>query len=345
MAQSLDACVRKRDKMNRTITGKYFLLIILAISATVGFAQERDGTGGAKLSVRQIMVGDQARLFLEADHNPAKSKLVWPAIPDTFNSLEVVERGKIDTTKVGDLVTYKQRIVLTGFDSGVFKIPAFAFAIVPNNGDSAYAVYSDSFDLLVNSVAVDTTQAFKPIKGIIYVTSTWRDYIWYIAGGAVLLIIAVVVTVLLLRRKKPEAPKPTGPVESLQDHALRMLRELEAKQLWEKKQVKEYYVELTDIVRNYMEQRYNIQVLEATTDEILSTAQTHPELYLHYPALSVILQTADLAKFAKAQPLPHEHMDAMVKAREFVETSRPVIISAPADGSGQAINETKQGAQ
>ncbi len=330
--------------MNKTIFGRYLLLILLVISTKVATAQERDAAAGAKLSVRQIMVGDQARLFLEAQHNPAKSKLLWAAVPDTFNSLEVVERGKIDTTKQGELTTYRQRIVLTGFDSGLFKVPAFAFAVVPRNGDSTYAVYSDSFDLQVNTVAVDTSQAFKPIKSIIYVKRTWRDYIWYIVGGAALLIIAVVVTVLLLRRKKPEAPKPTGPVESLQDHALRMLRELEAKQLWEKKQVKEYYVELTDIVRNYMEQRYNIQVLEATTDEILNTAQMHPELYLHYPPLAVILQTADLAKFAKAQPLPHEHVDAMVKAKEFIEKSRPVITVTPADNSGQANNETKQGA-
>ena len=219
----------------------------------------------ARLDARQITVGDQAKLFIEVQHNAADGKLQWPVFPDTFNNLEIVERGKIDTLAQSSVTTYRQRLLITGFDSGVYKIPAFPFTIIPASGTPT-VLQSDSLQLLVQTVPVDTTKDFKPIKNIIYVKSTWLDYIWYIISGIVFLGLLVFVLIYFLRNKKVAVPKPAGPVESLQDKTLRLLAELDAKQLWQKNQVKEYYVELTDIVRNYIEHRFRTPALELTTD-------------------------------------------------------------------------------
>jgi hypothetical protein len=226
----------------------------------------------------------------------------------------------------GGSTTYRQRLLITGFDSGLFKVPAFVFAVVPASGE-AYTVQSDSFQLLVETVPVDTTQAFKPIKGVIEVKGSWRDYIWLILGALVFIALAVFITLYFVKNKKIVAPKPTGPQETLQERTLRLLAELNAKQLWQKKQVKEYYVQLTDIVRSYIEARFQTPVLELTTDELLYKAQHHRELQPYHSLLAGILYTADLAKFAKAEPLPQEHMDAMQKAEQLVQLSKPVIIT------------------
>ena len=71
--------------------------------------------------------------------------------------------------------------------------------------------------------------------------------------------------------------------------------------------------------------------MELTTDELLYKAQLLKDLQPYQSVLSVILTTADLAKFAKAQPLPQEHTGAMEKAKEFVNSSRPVIIDLPTE--------------
>lgn len=306
-----------------------FIICSLHFFSFCSFGQN-DAAAGARLDARQITVGDQARLFLEVRNNNAAGRLQWAAIPDTFNNLEVVEKGKIDTVQQGGVTTYKQRLVITGFDSGTFRIPAFVFPVIPNSGD-AYTVQTDSFNLVVATVPVDTTKAFKPIKSIIYVKPSWLDYIWYIIGAVVLVILTVFVVLYFIRNKKAAPPPPAGPVETLQDHTLRLLAELDARQLWQKKQVKEYYVELTDIVRNYIEARFHTAAMELTTDELLYKAQMHRELQPYHDLLSGILHTADLAKFAKAQPLPHEHTDTMEKAKQLVNSSRPVIIETPID--------------
>ena len=293
-------------------------------------AHAQDASAGARMDATRIVVGDQARLFIEVKNNPSTGRIQWATIPDTMNNLEVVERGKIDTVPQGGFVTYRQRLIITGFDSGMFKVPSFVFSVIPNSGN-AYTVQTDSFALLVQTVAVDTTKGFKGIKNIIYVKSTWQDYIWYFIGGIILIVLVVFVVLYFVKNKKVAPPKPTGPVESLQDKTLRLLTALDEKQLWQKNQVKEYYVELTDIVRDYIEERFRTPAMELTTDELLYKVQLHRELQPYHNLLSMILYTADLAKFAKAQPLPAEHMDAMEKAREFVQTSRPVIIETPTD--------------
>ena len=306
------------------LVNKRFSLVAVLIFFSLASFGQGDASASAKADAKQIMVGDQVRLFIEVQNNPSESRLQWAVIPDSFNNLEVVEKGKIDTLKSGDRVTYKQRLLITGFDSGVFKIPAFVFPVIPNNG-TPYTVQTDSFDLLVQTVAVDTTKAFKGIKGIIQVKSSWLDYLLYIIGGIVFLVLVIYVIIYFLRNKKA-APKPQGPQETLQQYTLRMLLRLENEQLWQKNRVKEYYVALTDILRNYIEARFQTPALELTTDELLDKAQLNKELQPYYDLLAQILHTADLAKFAKAQPTPMEHTDVMEKAKQFVKTSRPVII-------------------
>ncbi len=315
--------------MNTGVIKRLVLFTVLIFVSLYAVAQG-DATATARLDVRQILVGDQAKLFLEVRHNPSSVKIQWPTILDSFNKLEVVEKGKIDTIKQGGFITYKQKLLVTGFDSGLFNIPPFQFAVIPNNG-AATVLTTDSFQLLVQTVAVDTTKAFKPIKSIIFVKFNWLDYLWYIIAAIVLVVLTAIGVVYYMKHKKPVVKEPKQPKIPLQDQVLAKLTELEAKELWQKNQVKEYYSELTDIVRGYIEERFKTPALELTTDDLLYKAKLHRELQQYVNVLTVILQTADLAKFAKWQPLPQEHFDAMENAKKFVDSSRPVTNQTPTE--------------
>lgn len=302
---------------------------IFLLSALFLFTLQAVAQGDAKVTARidatHIMVGDQVRLFLEAEQNPNTGKLQWATIPDSFNNLEVVEKGKIDTTKQGSIVVYRQRLLITGFDSGIFKIPAIVFSEMPNSGN-AYTLQTDSFALTVQTVAVDTTKGFKGIKGIILVKGNWLDYIWYIVGGVVLIILTIFVVLYFVRNKKVATPAPSGPPETLQQKTLRLLSELDQQHLWQQNKVKEYYTDLTDIVRTYIESRFHTPAMELTTDDLLAKATTNREMIPYSSILASILSTADMAKFAKAQPLPIEHIEAMENAKRFVQQSTPVPV-------------------
>jgi hypothetical protein len=311
--------------MNIFRSKSIFLLSALFLLALRAAAQG-DAKVTARIDATHISVGDQVRLFLEVEQNPNSGKLQWAAIPDSFNHLEVVEKGKVDTTKQGNIVVYRQRLLITGFDSGVYTIPAFVFSEIPNSG-TAYTLQSDSFALTVQTVAVDTTKPFKGIKGIIMVKATWLDYIWYIVGGLVLIVLAIFVTLYFVRNKKVAPPAPKGPPETLQQKTLRLLSELDQQHLWQQNKVKEYYTELTDVIRVYIEARFHTPAMELTTDDLLAKARTNKEMVSYYSILASILSTADMAKFAKAQPLPIEHTEAMDNAKRFVQESTPVVVT------------------
>ena len=312
-------------KKNRQLLFRSVLLITLLFISFRVLAQG-EARVSARISTHQITVGDQARVFLEAQHNPTQNTLQWAELPDSLGKLEIVERGKIDTVKDGNIITYKQRLLITGFDSGIFQVPSFVFSVIPKNGGNAYTLHSDSFQILVQTVPVDTTKAFKPIKGILFVKTTWIDYLLYIVIGVIIAVAAILVIIYFIRRRKLVPAAPPAPPEPLFDKTIRLLNELEAKQLWQKDKIKEYYVELTDIVRSYIEVRFNTPAPELTTDEFLTKAYYTKELQPYHLMLSDILHTADLAKFAKAQPLPQEHMDALDKAKQFVITSKPIEV-------------------
>jgi hypothetical protein len=184
--------------------------------------------------------------------------------------------------------------------------------------------------MLVQTVPVDTTKPYKPIKGIMLVELTWRDYIWYIVGGLILLLAIITLFIYLNKRKKPVPQMPPAPPEPLHVMALRQLTALETESLWQKGEVKEYYVRLTDILRNYIEARFGIPAMERTTDELTYATRRHVELRPHTNQLYTILSTADMAKFARAQPLPEEHLSTMQLAKDFITATIPVPLTTPA---------------
>lgn len=86
--------------------------------------------------------------------------------------------------------------------------------------------------------------------------------------------------------------------------------------------MKEYHSELTYILREYLESRYGIQALEQTTSEILEQLREADFDKSHSVNLASLLQTADLVKFAKAQPPVEFHEQAMLDAEIFIRATK-----------------------
>lgn len=271
-----------------------------------------------------IKIGEQFQLILQANV-PASQQLVWPQIPDSFDHLLVVDKAKIDTLRQAGITHYKQQITLTGFDSGFWKIPAFSFAVISgNSAATAPSLSTDSLFITVNTVRVDTTKPFRPIKQIREVPFNILAYWPYILGG--IIVVALLIWLIFFRKriavKKPEAVIPQEPAY---EQAVKNLHALEDEKLWQNNQVKLYYTKLTDIIRLYIQRRFNINALEQTSDELLQKVRPVTQLNQQKNNLEFILRTADLAKFAKMQPLPEDHQSCMKKAYDLLEWTKPAV--------------------
>lgn len=287
------------------------------------FAQQPNaGTAKATADSTAIKIGEQFHLNLQVNAH-AGQHLIWAEIPDSFNHFLVVERGKIDTVNQPGANSYRQQITLTSFDSGYWHIPALDFKVV--SGDSTITVPSlitDSLLVQVNTVPVDTTKPFRPIKQIRSVPFNILAYWPYLLGGLVILLL-LIYFIFFHKKKIKIIPEKIIPEEPPYEEAIKSLHQLEEEKLWQHNEVKTYYTRLTDILRRYIERQFRINAMEQTSDEILENIKPVTKLNQQQNNLKYILQTADLAKFAKLQPATEEHMASMKKAYEILEWTKP----------------------
>ena len=210
------------------------------------------------------------------------------------------------------------------WDVGYFEFPDLEVTIDTSRGvaESVMPVRSAGFSVAVPKVAVipDSTQIIVPILPIIEEEKNWRDWHWLIYIQIYLLAVGLFMWYLLRKRKKARMiEEEVIIVRPSHEVAFERLDDLEAKQLWQQGKVKEYQSELTYTIREYLENRFDIQALESTTGEInrsLKTVDFDPK---HTTELNNILQIADMVKFAKAEPEESIHQEFMEKARSFVK--------------------------
>ncbi|RYD98404.1 MAG: hypothetical protein EOP54_07775 [Sphingobacteriales bacterium] len=295
------------------------LLIVLSLSllAESAFAQVK---ATAKSDARQIEIGDQFHLFLEVHVPNGSGKLAWAKLPE-IQGLEIVDTGSVDSALNGKDLIYKQKLTLTGFDSGVYVIPAFDFPLVEASGNTL-TIQTDTISLMVNTIAVDTAAAIKPIKDIEEVERDWWSYWPWFLGGIVtcILLVFLLIRVIKAISRKRKAPKN---VEKPDQKALRLLQELKTKPFEGEDGQKQYFSLLTQVVKDYIEARFGISIAEMTTDELLKITKQNSELRPLRTELKLIFRTADLAKFAKATP-GNEAQDLCLDAAVLLVRKTPI---------------------
>ena len=270
----------------------------------------------AEIDTTNIRIGEQFQLKISVDET---QNVIIPKIQ--LKGLEVIDSTRIDTIK-NSLI---RRYILTGFDSGAFYIPQQQI-FVKNQ-----AFLTDSLLINIATIAIDTLKVKKfPIKSIKkepYTFDDFRIYIYLIL--AILAIIGFWIYWFVIKKRKETEDAPTYRTLPPFEEAILRLNELDEKLLWQNNKVKEYYSELTEIVRGYIERELKVPALENTTDEVLAmikdfknadSIETSKETI---KKLKDLLQEADLVKFAKSKPLAIEIEDDRRDAEFIIGHLKP----------------------
>ncbi|KGL62532.1 hypothetical protein PHEL85_2326 [Polaribacter sp. Hel1_85] len=283
--------------------------------SSLAFAQQTPMVK-AEIDTTNIRIGEQFNLKISVDET---QNVILPKLQ--LKGLEIVDSTKTDTVKKSLIRKY----ILTGFDSGAFYIPQQQI-FVKNQ-----AFLTDSLLVNVATIAIDTTKVKKfPIKSIKSEPLTFDDFKIYIyILLAALAIIGFWIYWFVIRKRKEEEEEPTYRALPPFEEAIFRLNELDEKLLWQNNKVKEYYSELTEIVRGYIERELHVPALEKTTDEVLDmlkdfknaeTIQTSEDTI---KKLKDLLQEADLVKFAKSKPLALEIEEDRKDAQDIVSNLKP----------------------
>lgn len=298
----------------------------------------------AKLDSAILMMGRMTHLKISVDQKkdakgsfPLFSQIKENGIVGLCgDSVELRAPIKADTSDKAGMWHIEYTVPVQSFDSGYYQLPEIAFVI---GRDTAL---SNKVALKVVPVVVDANTPIDDYanvadpenKSILDALPNWVvDYWWLIL--IILLAIAAFVYAWLKYRKDGsilgKKPEPT-PYEI----AIAGLRALKEKKLWEQGMEKEYYTELTDILRVYMYGRFGINAMEMTSRQILGTLKNNKETRDKRDYIRSILNMADFVKFAKVRPLPDDNVASYDNALRFVEETKPL---PPAENESNTAGE------
>lgn len=304
------------------------ILSIIFICSCLGFVSAQSITIHADLDTNMILIGDQVILRFEVNH-PKDFKLNFPELQDTIiREIEILEKSPIDTLEQNGNLLLKQDWLITSFDSGVYLIPRLPFTFLNPADGMPDTIFSSSMYFGVNTFQLDTSNAVFDIKMPVPAPVTLAEAAPYI-GGIVLLALIIIGVIYYLRLragKETISFKRQKPKEPAHLFAYRKLDELKDKKLWQQGKIKEFYSELTEILRMYIEFRYEIMALEMTTGETMDAIKNNAVIETETRSmLHDILILADFVKFAKMNPLPDENDKCLKNGYIFIDKTKPVI--------------------
>ena len=250
----------------------------------------------AQMDSAAIMMGDQTTVRLEVSQD--KDKFVrLPIIQDTLvTGVEVLKVSKPDTIDLkNNRIQINNEVLVTSFDSGLYYLPPFKYVIEDDTFETPPFVLMD----YIPSWVIYLLVALIVIAAGIYAYWRWG------------------------RRKKGEETIDEKMLVPPYDRAIQALHELKDSKLWQQGQEKAYYTTLTEILREYIDERFHINAMEMTSSQIIETLHRNEETKAVNRQLRDILEMADFVKFAKMRPLPDDNEQVMRYAETFVEETKP----------------------
>jgi hypothetical protein len=300
------------------------LAILLFITGNAYAQPEVEAT----IAPKEVLIGQPATLTLQVNHQ-TNVTIFWPntdvELPiDSGRVLEVLNKSKIDTVLTGGFMRQKLTLQITAWDTGFYIIPPFNFLYQSPTDTAPLTLENYPVLLQVNTIAVDTTQAFKGLKDPIDAPFSIWEYKYYIAGGIIAVFLIAFLFYIIFRKVDIAAKTAAKPKKPAHEIAIEKLLSIEGAKLWQQGDLKAYYSGISDTMREYLEARFRFMALESTTDEIFSQLDKLDLPSKQRDQLKEMFTLADLAKFAKVQPLPDDHLNAMRIAKEFVnQTHKP----------------------
>ena len=297
-----------------------FILFTMLILCIPTFVQSQEVRAVAGLDSNHILIGDWLRLHLDVQH-PNNTVVAFPNLPDSINGIQIVKREQPKRSHSGDTISESVTFVITAFDSGMHIVPSIPVQYMVNGDTSRKYVQTSPQVFVVGTIAIDTSKEIKDIKPPLTVGISFAEILPYLIALAILAGIVWLISYIRKKHRRGESLIPEAPKLPANVVALEALRILEAERVWQRGLVKDYYSQLTDILRMYIERRFTVAAMEMTSDEILSSPAVASLPKEIKNSLREVLLRADLVKFAKSQPLPQEHESSLITSRSFVETT------------------------
>ena len=267
----------------------------------------------------KITVGDKLKYTIEVKADKGVT-VELPGFAEFLGGFAITDYNKAEPKKSGDKVIYKIQYTLDVYLAETYPIPPARITYTLGQGHDAKQIFTTPIFVTVESVLKTEDNQLRDIKPV----STpelkiSRKLMFIIIGSAVLLIAVIVVLIIIVRRRKNYVA-PAVPAHII---ALKALEEIKARGLVEAGEIKEYYFLISNVLRHYIENRFELMAPEMTTEEFLQELGKTTVIESKYQSiLKDYLVHCDMVKFAKYSPSPDEIDEIYSIAVDFIDQTK-----------------------
>jgi hypothetical protein len=308
----------------QTAAGRGLQLLAFVLAFPVLISAQDTPRITSAVDTASIRIGEQIHWTVGVEVD-SSAQVIFPE-GQTFSPLETVEAFKTDTTRKNSRILLQKTYALTQFDSGAYLLPTQRIEI------DGRGYFTDSLLVSVATVPVDTVNQkmydIKPMMGVEANRFGWLKWVGLGLLGALML---GGLLYWFVFRKKPLSEEAQQALLPPYERALKELKRLETSKYLIQDEYKQYYTELTDIVRAYLEEEVHVSALESTTDQLLDKLELlrdSGKLELEEETLSQfrkILETADLVKFAKSRPPVRKAEEDRTRVEQIVRKTKEAL--------------------
>ena len=286
------------------------LILFFLLSSKIIFPQT------AILDTSSILIGEQVNFTIS---NTITETNIWPTYTEFLvEGVEIIKEGKLDTAK--NIIS--QNFIITAWDSGSYYIPSISFS---DNSKT------EGLLLNVQSIILEEGAELADIKQPMQAPIGWSDIWPWLLAFIVLAITIFLLKKYVFNKNKSAKPETKTPADII---ALNSLAALSSK-VYSEVEIKLYYVRLSEIVRRYLEKRYQFIALELPTNDIIKELNRLSVKSEVIKKINNLLKRSDLAKFAKNKPTDLENTESINIAIGIIEETKIVIHNVEKNKAGK----------
>lgn len=315
--------MKKNFNKCRSIYSSLIYIFVLLIGAVyLSFAQSSLIEVSAAVDQSVITIGDRITYTLIIKHDK-NLKIEQPGPAANLGMFEIKDYEFHEPTEQEGIIVEQYDYTISVYDTGKFVIPPFPVAFFASDTSHDYQIIkSEPIDITVKSLLQAEDTDIKDIKPPLLIPANYLRLI--LVGGGILLLIAIVIFAIYYyrKRKKGEPLFRKEVIRPAHEIAFEELELLLRKSYINDGKFKQFFIELSDILRHYLENRFYITAMEETTTEVLESIKEIELPDDSFEKAKEVLDLSDLVKFAKYEPQQQEIDRAVELSREFISLTR-----------------------
>lgn len=312
-----------------------FFAILAAMSPGLIAQQAKAPTASAKISPDTCTVGDDITYLLTVSSSPSVSVSTPIAGDSAFKPFEIRSVKQLSKENAGGEVVTKMEYTLTVFETGQQTLPTLNLSYIEDKqGAATNSIQVPGKAIFVKSL-LDTSRMdiedIKPVQSV-----PFPVWIYFAVAGAVIALGLIGYFIYKKLKNKKDAPSvaPPAPPRSPYEVAREKLVALEQHPLEAQEDCKQYYIKLSDTLREFLQANYGFDALDQLTSEIYVSLEKRAGR-AKAELVHGILERADLVKFAKFFPSRSEAKESLTQSLQAIENAKSGVsdVSASAEAA------------